>query len=183
MAPKLAKGSSAVEPEFPASAEATAGSTRELILKTIAEQIEATTADVPKCPAEGKAKTAEEPELRKSTEVSKIPAVTPKTRRMASVLDAVMESTRVPTPASIEVPSMSERNIKETVEAIATHVEVEVEALVPAEIGPVETVEKDIEEGPSDATLILEKGGAPKKVKSPTLEASTEELDFIIRHA
>jgi hypothetical protein len=29
----------------------------------------------------------------------------------------------------------------------------------------------------------LEKEGAPKKVKSPTLEASIEELDFIIRHA
>jgi hypothetical protein len=28
----------------------------------------------------------------------------------------------------------------------------------------------------------LEKEGAPKKVKSPTPEASTEELDFIIRH-
>jgi hypothetical protein len=34
-----------------------------------------------------------------------------------------------------------------------------------------------------DAALILEKEGAPKKVKSPTPEASTEELDFIIRHA
>jgi hypothetical protein len=31
--------------------------------------------------------------------------------------------------------------------------------------------------------LILEKEGAPKKVKSPTPEVSTEELDFIIRHA
>jgi hypothetical protein len=34
-----------------------------------------------------------------------------------------------------------------------------------------------------DAALTLEKEGAPKKVKSPTPEASTEELDFIIRHA
>jgi hypothetical protein len=172
--PKLAEDSSAVEPEFPASTEATVGSTGELILKTIAEQVEATTADVPKCPTEGKAKSAEEPELRKLTGVSKIPAVTPKRRRMASVLDAIMESTRVPTPAFIEVPSMSERNIKETVEAVATRVEAEVEASVPAVIGPVETVEKDIKEGPSDAALILEKEGAPKKVKSPTPEASTE---------
>jgi hypothetical protein len=45
---------------------------------------------VPKCPTEARAKTAEELELRKSTEISKIPAVTPKRGRMASVLDIVM---------------------------------------------------------------------------------------------
>jgi hypothetical protein len=119
--PKLAEGpSSVVEPEFAAPAEATAGSAEELILKTTAEQTVAETADVPKCPAEAKAKTAEEPKLRKSAEVSKIPAVTPKRRRMASVLDVVMESTRVPTPASTKMPSTSEKNIKETVEAVTT---------------------------------------------------------------
>jgi hypothetical protein len=171
--PKLAEGPpSVVESEFPAPAEAIAGSAEELILKTAAALTETEIADVPKCPAEAKAKTAEEPELRKSMEVSKLLAVTPKRRRMASVLDAVMESTRVPTPASIEVPSMSEKNIKETAEAITTCVEGEVGPSIPAETGPVETIGKD-----------LEKEGAPKKVKSPTPEASTEELDFIIRHA
>jgi hypothetical protein len=34
-----------------------------------------------------------------------------------------------------------------------------------------------------DATLILKKECASKKVTSPTPEAFTEELDFIIRHA
>jgi hypothetical protein len=68
----------------------------------------------------------EEPELRKSVDVSKIPVVTPKRRRMASVLDAVMESTRVPTPAATEVPSKSEKNIKETAEAVTTRVGAEV---------------------------------------------------------
>jgi hypothetical protein len=54
--PKLAEGpSSVVEPEFPAPAEATAGSAKELILKTVAEQTEAKIADVPKCPPEAKA--------------------------------------------------------------------------------------------------------------------------------
>jgi hypothetical protein len=67
------------------------------------EQIVAEIANVLKCPAEVKAKTTEEPKLRKSIEVSKIPAVTPKRRRMTSVLDAVLESTRVPTPASTEI--------------------------------------------------------------------------------
>jgi hypothetical protein len=182
--PKLAKGpSSADEPEFPAPAEATAGLAEELILKTAAEQTEAEIAEVSKCPPEAKAKTAEEPKLRKSAEVSKIPVVTPKRRRMASVLDAVLESTRVPTPASTEMPSTSEKNIKETAEAVTTRVEAEVGPSVPAETGPIETVGKDTEQGPSNAALILEKEGAPKKVKSPTPEASTEELDFIIRHA
>jgi hypothetical protein len=99
---------------------------------------------------------------------------------MASVLDAVLESTRVPTPASTEMPSTSKKNIKETAKAVTTRVEAEVGPSVPAETGPVETVRKDAKQGPSDAALILEKEGAPKKVKSPTPKASTEELDLII---
>jgi hypothetical protein len=65
-------------------------------------------------PVEARAEPAEEPELNKLIEqpkalsplqetklakVSKIPAATPK-RRMDNVLDAVMESAKVPTPAS-----------------------------------------------------------------------------------
>jgi hypothetical protein len=65
---KLAEGtSSAVEREFPAPAEAAVGSTEELIPKTAAEQSKAEIANVPKCPAEARAKTTKEPELRKST--------------------------------------------------------------------------------------------------------------------
>jgi hypothetical protein len=101
-----------------------------------------------------------EPELPK---VSKAPAITPK-RRMASVLDVVLESTRAPTPASA----------KEAAEAGPT---------VPIKTGHVETLEQDTKQGPSDATLILEKEDAFKKAKSPTLEVCTEELDIIIRHA
>jgi hypothetical protein len=70
---------------------------------------------VPKRPAETKEKTAKKPEPRRSIEqpktlsppqeprlpkVSKIPAITPKRRRMASVLDAVMDSSKIQTPAS-----------------------------------------------------------------------------------
>jgi hypothetical protein len=106
-----------------------------------------------------------EPELLK---VSKIAAITPKRRRMASVLDAVLESTRVPTPAFVEVASMSEKNIKEVAEAVTTRDEAEVGPSVPREAGPVET-----EQGPSDAALNLEKEDAPRKVKSPAPEAST----------
>jgi hypothetical protein len=71
--------------------------------------------------------------------VSKVPVITPKRRRMASVLDVVLESTRVPTPASAEVPSMSEENIKEAAEAVTILVEAEVGPSVLAETRPVET--------------------------------------------
>jgi hypothetical protein len=65
--------------------------------------------------AEAKEKAAKEPELEKTVElpkilspleepelpkVSKAHAITPKRRRMTSVLDAVLETTRVLTPAS-----------------------------------------------------------------------------------
>jgi hypothetical protein len=42
---------------------------------------------------------------------------------------------------------------------------------------------QSVEQGPSDVDLILEKEDTPKKIESPTPEALTEGLDFIIRHA
>jgi len=105
---------------------------------------------------------------------------------MANVLDVVMESTKVPTPASIEVPSMSEKNIKEAAEAVVTRVEAEAGPLVAAKIGLVELVEKDIEQGPSDAAkapLPLEEERTSKESEFPAAEASTEGLEFIVRHA
>ena len=153
--PKLAEGpSSTIEPEFPAPTEATTGSAEELILKTTVEHTETEIADVPKCPTEAKEKTVVEPELEESTglpkimspppepelpKVSKIPAITSKRRRMASVLDAVMESTRVSTPASIE-----EKNIKEATKDITTCVEAKVGPSVPAEIGPLKLLERKL---------------------------------------
>jgi hypothetical protein len=98
--------------------------------------------------------------------------ITPKRRRMASVPDDVLESTRAPIPASA----------KEAAEAATTRVEVRARPSVPIETGPVETIEQNTERGPSDATLIAEKESA-SKVKSPTPEAFDEEIDFIIRHA
>jgi hypothetical protein len=140
---------------------------------------------VPKHPAEAKEKATEEPELGESaglpkilspppepelSKVPKAPAITPKRRRMASVLDVVLDSTRALTPASA----------KEAAEAATTCVEVEARPSVPIETKHVETGQS-IEQGPSDVSLVLEKEDAPKKVESPTPEASTEELNFIIR--
>jgi hypothetical protein len=186
--PKLAEGtSSAAEPEYPAPTGVKGESAK--VSKVMGQG----KTEASKRPADAKEKTVEEPELEEPAglpkilslppepelpKVSKMSAITPKRMRMASVLDAVMESTRLSTPASTE-----EKNIKKATEAITTRVEAEVGPSVPAETGPVETVGKDTKQGPSDVALTLEKEGAPKKVKSPTPEASTEELDFIIRHA
>jgi hypothetical protein len=53
---------------------------------------------------------------------------------------------------------------------------------VPIEAVPAGT-EQRTEQESSDAGLVLEKKDVPKKVKSSTPEAPSEDLDFIIRHA
>jgi hypothetical protein len=144
-------------------------------------------AEAPKHAAEAKGKAAEEPELGETAEqpkilspppepellkVSKAPAITPKRRRMASVLDAVLESTK----ASTLAPA------KETAEAATAHAEPEAGPSVPIETEPAGT-RWSVEQGPSGVGLILEKEDTPKKIEPPTPEAPSEELDFIIRHA
>jgi hypothetical protein len=110
---KLAEGtSSTTEPEYPAPAGANGESVE---VPKVMGQEKAESAEAPKRPAEAMEKMVEEPELEESIglpkilspppelelpKVSKIPAITPKRRRMASVLDTVMESTRVSTLAS-----------------------------------------------------------------------------------
>jgi hypothetical protein len=56
--------------------------------------------------------------------VAKAPATTPKRRRMASVLDAVMETTRAPTPTPLKIAA----------EAVAARVETEAGPSAPAEV-------------------------------------------------
>jgi chemotaxis protein histidine kinase CheA len=140
-------------------------------------------AETPKHDAETKEKEAKEPEpeLPKISsppaeaelpKVAKAPATTPKRRRMASVLDAFMESTRVLTPAPT----------KKVVEAATACAETEARPSVPAESEPAATEQRAEQESPY-ADVALEKKDAPEKAKSPILEASSEDLDFIIRHA
>jgi hypothetical protein len=142
--------------------------------------------ETPKHGAEAKEKAATEPKLGEMVglpkilsppaepelpKISKAPAMTPKRRRMASVLDAVMESTRALTPAPA----------KKIAEAATTRMETEAGPSVPTEAEPARIEQRT--KGPSDAGLALEKKDAPKKIKSPTPEAPSEDLDFIIRHA
>ena len=85
---------------------------------------------------------------------------------MASVLDAVIESTKVQTPTSKldkegDIPKKSD--------------EARISPNIAKAKPPTYTKAK-----PSGTTLILEKESTPEKIKSPTPEAPTEELDFII---
>jgi hypothetical protein len=103
--------------------------------------------------------------------VAKTLAITPKRRRMASILDAIMETTRSLTPTPM----------KKVAKAVTAHAETEAGPLVPAEAEPAATEKRAEQESP-DASIALEKDVA-KKAKSPAPEAPSEDLDYIIRHA
>jgi hypothetical protein len=103
--------------------------------------------------------------------VAKAPATTPKRRRMTSVLDAVMETTRSLTPTPVKIVA----------EAVAVRAKTEVGRSAPVEAEPATTKQGAGEEFP-DASVALEKNVA-KEVESPAPEALSEDLDYIIRHA
>jgi hypothetical protein len=141
----------------------------------------------PKHGAEAKEEAAKEPELGKAIalleilslaveaelpKVAKALATTPKRRRMASVLDAVMETTRALTPAPA----------KKVAETVTARAETEARPLVPTEAEPAAT-EQRAEQESSDTGMALEKKDATEKAKSPISEAPSEDLDFVIRHA
>jgi hypothetical protein len=86
---------------------------------------------------------------------------------MASVLDAIMESIKVPTPASaLDTEGEALKKFGKAGMAQATS---EAGPSVPAEAYP---------SGAAPPTL--EKESVPKKFKSPAPEAPAEELEFIV---
>jgi hypothetical protein len=157
--PKLGEGTtSTADPRYLTIAGSKGESAE--VLEVIGQE-KTESAEAPKHPAEAKEKATEEPELGESAGLRKIlspppepelpkvpraPAITPKRRRMASVLDAVLELTRASTPASA----------KETTEDATTRAEAEVGPSVPIETEPVGT-RQSIEQGPSDVGLVPEK--------------------------
>jgi hypothetical protein len=173
--PKLGEGTSStaeVEQAAPAGRSA-----EELV---VVPKVSATgSVEVPKHAAKTKGKAAEKPDREETAglpepklpKVAKTPVITPKRRRMASVLDTVMETTRALTPTPV----------KKAVEVATARAEPEVEPSVPPEAEPTGTKERT--KGPSDIGLVLEKKDVPEKFKSPTPEAPSEDRDFIIRHA
>jgi hypothetical protein len=85
--------------------------------------------------------------------VAKAPAITPKRRRMASVLDAVMETTRALTPAPA----------KKVAETVMARAETKAGPSVPTEAKPAATEQRAEQESP-DTGMALENKDAPKKL-------------------
>jgi hypothetical protein len=137
-------------------------------------------------PAEAKDDTDEEPKVEKTVKMpetlsppaetdlpkmQKAPAATPKRRRMASVLDAVMETTKALTPAPV----------KKVAEVTNVQVKAEAEPTVPIEtkaVAPEDKADKQTSDiGKATGQSMVE------KAKSPTPEAPVEDINYIFRHA
>jgi hypothetical protein len=73
-----------------------------------------------------------------------IATTTPRKRRMASVLDAVLKSTKMPTPISTEAPEDKTKDLREVAAASASpiHVEVGPSGTKPVELGKESLAEK-----------------------------------------
>jgi hypothetical protein len=178
------KTSSAVDPKEPIPPTQKAEEPATMPKASSAEQAEAKT---------GKDK-AEEPKtegtkmlevLSPSAEVivpkiQKGLAATPKTRRMASVLD-VLEIVKAssPTPGKIAKASKMQIEAKTKlteVEAAMSQASAEAGPLEPAKKKPSEIEEKSAEEETIEQTL-------PEKVAAPSPKALKESIEYIIRHA
>jgi hypothetical protein len=137
-------------------------------------------------PTDGKDDAVEEPKLERTVKmpeilsppaeaelpkVPKAPAVTPKRRRMASVLDAVMETTKALTPAPT----------KKVAEAVKVQPEAEAGPSVPIETKA--AAPKDKAEQQTPDTGIAAGQDMIEKAKSPAPEAPAEDVDYVIRHA
>jgi hypothetical protein len=141
---------------------------------------------------ETKVDKAEEPKIEEITKMPKIlspptkaivPKVqmgsteTPKRRRMANVLDAVLETTKTLSPAPTRKVSKASKAQPE-----ADSKQAEIEAA---------TIQAETEAGPSVpprwSVLTLRKNQQSrlqlKKIKAPGPEASNKSIDYIIRHS
>jgi hypothetical protein len=90
---------------------------------------------------------------------------TPRKRRMASVLDVILQSTKLPAPATTEVSDDKIEDAREVAAASASPIHAEAK--------------------PLGATLVeLVKENLLEKPTSPVPEApSQSDLDYIVRHA
>jgi hypothetical protein len=137
-------------------------------------------------PAEAKDDAARESELEKTVmmpkilsppveaelpKVTKAPVTTPKRRRMASMLDAVMETTK----ALTLIPT------KKVAEAIIAQTEAEAGPSVPIEMKPIVSEDKAEQQTPDIGMAAGQ--DVTEKAKSPAPKAPSEDVDYIIRHA
>jgi hypothetical protein len=108
--------------------------------------------------------------------VQKASVATPKRRRMANVLDIVLETTKALSPALTKkvIPTETKAQAEtETGQAEAAQIQAEAEAgpSVSTEIEPAVLEEKATEQVASE------------KVKTPAPETSNKSIEYIIRHA
>jgi hypothetical protein len=137
-------------------------------------------------PAEAKDDVVEEPKLEKTvkmpeilsppakaelSKVQKAPAATLKRMRMASVLYAVMETTKALSPAPT----------KKIVEAVKVQAEAEAGPSAPLEAKAVAPEEK-ADQQTSDTGMAAGQD-MTEKAKSPAPGAPVEDVDYIVRHA
>jgi hypothetical protein len=176
----------AVVPEFGEGASSTAEARQ---AASTAQSVEEPTI-VPKVPTVGPAKAkndkAEEPQVEKIEKMPKIlsppaeaklpkvqkaSAATPKRRRMASVLDAVLETTKALSPGPI----------KKNTEAVKVQDKAEAGPSAPARIKAV------LPEGKADQqaadTGMAARQVMAEKAKPSVSEALVEDIDYIFRHA
>jgi hypothetical protein len=119
----------------------------------------------PKKTAEEQPKLLSPPTMAGLPKLSTTATTTPRKRRMASVLDAVLESMKTPTPTSAEALDEKIEDAREVVTASASSIHVEV--------------------GPSGAAPVKLVGESlPEKPTSPVPEAPPQgDLNYIVRHA
>jgi hypothetical protein len=109
--------------------------------------------------------------------IQKASAATPKRRRMANVLDVVLEMTKALSPAPTRKVAEAAKAQPETDtkqaegEATKTQAETKAGPSTPAATKPIAGEEEMIGQT------------APEKVEAPSLEASNKNIDYIIRHA
>jgi hypothetical protein len=117
------------------------------------------------------------PTETKLSKVQKASVATPKRRRMANVLDAVLESTKALSPAPTKeiveaaIAQAEGETGQAEAEATKTQAEAETGPSAPAAVKPVTPKEKTAEHI------------APEKIETPAPEALIKNVDYIIRHA
>jgi hypothetical protein len=111
------------------------------------------------------------PTEAKLPKVQKAPAATPKRRRMANVLDVVLETAKALSPSPI----------KKIAEAAKVQAEAKAEPAAPIETKAVVPKDKTDQQA-SDAGMVEEQDTA-ERAKSPAPEAAVEDTDYIYRHA
>jgi hypothetical protein len=117
------------------------------------------------------------PTETKLSNVQKASTATPKRRRMANMLVAVLETTKVLSPAATKKVAETTKTQAEAktgqaeTEAAQAQTEAEAGPSVPTEMEPAEPKEKTTERIASE------------KIEAPAPEASNKSADYIIRHA